>query len=54
MLTLARREGESPILETSDGEIEVLVSETHRSSVKLSVDAPKLVTILRDELLEED
>jgi carbon storage regulator CsrA len=52
-LTLSRREDEALILETSDGSIEVWVDRIRGSSVKLSIDAPKEVRVLRDELIDQ-
>jgi carbon storage regulator CsrA len=52
-LTLSRREDEALILETSDGPIEVWVDKIRQGSVKLSIYAPEVVRVLRDELVEE-
>lgn len=50
MLTLERHEEESIILETSDGQIKVLVSMARHGKAKLSIEAPKTVKIYREEL----
>lgn len=51
MLNLKRRSGESLILQTSDGE--VLIHFTlQNGQIKLAIDAPREVVILRDELVE--
>ncbi len=47
MLTLSRRAGESLIL---NDDIEVIIQEINRSHVKISIDAPDDVKILREEL----
>lgn len=52
MLVLTRRTGESLILYTSDGPIEVrLCQVSGRDRAKIGVLAPKNVQISRDELL---
>ena len=51
MLVLSRREGESIVL---DGEITVTVLELHGNFVRLGVDAPDNVKILRDELVGKE
>jgi carbon storage regulator len=54
MLILTRREGESIILSIpgSDQQIEVRVMETG-SQVKLGIDAPREVVVLRKELSDD-
>ena len=51
MLVLSRREGESIVL---DGELTVTVLELHGNFVRLGVDAPDNVKILRDELVGKE
>jgi carbon storage regulator CsrA len=51
MLKLTRREGEALILTTSDGEIVVSLERLSGSQVKLGIEAPKSVRVLRGELL---
>jgi carbon storage regulator len=53
MLVLSRREGEALILNTSDGEIVVSIELLQGSQVKVGIDAPQSVKVLRDELVEE-
>lgn len=50
MLILTRRKGESIII---DGNIEVTIVESEDGRVKLGIDAPKNIEILRSELLVE-
>lgn len=50
MLTLSRRAGESLIL---NDDIEIIIQEINRSYVKISIDAPDDVRILREELYEK-
>lgn len=49
MLILQRKKGESLIL---DGNIKVTVTEIGSDGVKLAIEAPKDVKILREELVE--
>lgn len=49
MLILQRKKGEAVIL---SGDIKISVQETGADWVKLAIDAPKDVTILRSELVE--
>lgn len=51
MLVLTRNVGEKLII---DGNIEVMVVEAGGGSVRLGIEAPKDVHIVREELLEED
>jgi sRNA-binding carbon storage regulator CsrA len=53
MLTLKRREGEELIFQINDLEFTLVVNEIKGSRVTLSVDAPRAVVVIRDELLEE-
>jgi len=58
MLVLTRREGERIILSLSgDGgeqiEIAVSIHELRKGSVKVGIDAPKRVKIVREELVDE-
>ena len=50
MLILTRREGESLIVELDGKPVKVLVQETKGNQVKIGIDAPKEVQILREEL----
>lgn len=52
MLILTRREGETVILETSDGPIEVAITKIDGSQIRIGFDAPKSVNILRKEVAE--
>lgn len=52
MLTLSRKEGESIIISTSDGEVRVTIKAIKSGEqVKLSIEAPDVVEILREELI---
>jgi carbon storage regulator CsrA len=53
MLVLSRRSGESLILETSDGLIEVSISQVSGSQTKVAILAPQTVRISRRELLDK-
>ena len=50
-LTLRRTKGESVILKTSDGDIEIM---SLRNQTTLNIIAPKSVGIWRKELLDDD
>lgn len=52
MLTLTCKEGEALCLLIDDLKIRVVLQETRRASGKISIDAPKEVLILREDLLE--
>lgn len=54
MLTLKRRENEYFLLETSDGPIEIHISQIQRNQVKISFKLPDAVEVIRGELLEQD
>jgi carbon storage regulator len=48
LLVVTRREGERILI----GEVEIVVLETHRGSVRLGINAPKGTTVLRAEVVE--
>lgn len=50
MLVLSRKENESIII---NGDIKIIISSIGKNGVKLGIDAPKNMTILRSELVEE-
>ena len=54
MLVLTRREGDTVILETSDGPIEVSIAEINGSQIRVGFNAPKSVSIVRGELMKRD
>lgn len=55
MLVLTRREGESIVLETSDGPIRVkLVAYKSNTETSVGIEAPESVRIMREELLRDD
>lgn len=49
MLLFTRREGQSLILETSDGAIEVNLAYLHGEYARIGIDAPNSVGIVRKE-----
>ena len=55
MLTLSRKENESIIISTSDGEVRVTIKAIKSAGqVSISIDAPDIVEILREELILGD
>lgn len=50
MLVIARKKGESVII---GDDIEITVVKVEDGAVKLAISAPKKITILRKELIEE-
>jgi carbon storage regulator len=50
MLVLSRRKGQSILI---GDDIEVIVTQLHRSSVKIAVRAPKHLTVIRAEVAAE-
>ncbi|EHL13216.1 carbon storage regulator [Peptoanaerobacter stomatis] len=54
MLVLKRKVGEAILINTGSGDkIEIKISEISDGRVKLGLDAPKTVSILRKEVVEE-
>lgn len=52
MLEISRTEGESIILNTPDGAVRVIIKSIRSSDqVKIAIDAPDAVEILREELV---
>ncbi len=51
MLALTRRDGEALILQTTDGEVRILFR-LDRTQIRLRIEAPDAVCIVRDELLD--
>ncbi len=51
MLVLERRSGQTIILNTSDGIVEVVVTQSQAGRVKLGITAPMSVSIVRKELI---
>ena len=52
MLTLSRKEGESIIISTPDGAVRVIIKSIRSSDqVKIAIEAPDTVEILREELV---
>ena len=54
MLVLTRREGDTVILETSDGPITVSIEQNKGHQIRVGIEAPKSVRILRGELKEQE
>jgi len=53
MLVLTRNQGQSIVIQTSDGEIEVTIANVAKNGqVKVAIQAPDSVDIWRTELLE--
>ena len=52
MLILSRREGESLILETADGPVEIVLLEYKGGQTRVGVEAPTSVKVLRRELVD--
>lgn len=52
MLLLSRKHGQSIVIETSDGLIEVMVASVHDHPVQLGITAPKRVEVNRREVYE--
>ncbi|BCX79335.1 carbon storage regulator CsrA [Campylobacter sp. 19-13652] len=50
MLVLSRKENESIII---NGDIKIIISSISKNGVKLGIEAPKNMTILRSELVDE-
>lgn len=53
MLILTRTTNESIVIQTSDGEIEVIVLGVNKGQVKVGFKAPDNVDIWRSELLDD-
>jgi carbon storage regulator CsrA len=51
---LTRREGDTVILKTSDGPIDLSIAEINGSQIRVGFEAPKSVAIVRGELKERD
>lgn len=51
MLILSRKAGESIVIQTDSGVIEIAVVKVAGSRVKISVAAPRQVEVMRSELL---
>jgi len=51
MLKITRKPGEGLTIITSDGEIHIDVEIKSGNQIKLAIDAPRKIEILRDELL---
>jgi carbon storage regulator CsrA len=54
MLVLGRQTGERIYLETSDGPIWITLINTDRGRCRLGVEAPRTVTVLREELMSQE
>jgi sRNA-binding carbon storage regulator CsrA len=52
-LTLERKEGQAVVLETSSGNIRVSFSHLRSTRIKIHIEAPQAVKILREELITE-
>ncbi len=54
MLVLERKEGQTVLIQTSDGLIEVMVTRSQAGRVKLGISAPRSISIVREELLYDE
>lgn len=55
MLVLTRNQGQSIVIQTSDGEIEVTIANVNqKGQVKVGIQAPDNVDIWRSELLDNN
>ena len=54
MLKLTRNPGERIILQTSDGEISIEYEKYSGQQIKIAIEAPKEVVVLREELLKDE
>ena len=52
MLVLKRGKGESIVINTSDGEIRLMITDAS-GLVSIGIDAPRSCTVLREELVSE-
>ncbi len=53
MLVLGRRPNQTIIIETASGTVTVKVTKLERQQVKLGIDAPQSVKVLRGELKDK-
>ena len=53
-LAFSRKHGESFTIFTSDGPVNVTITDCSYSRVRIKVKAPKHLTILRDELIKNN
>lgn len=53
MLVLTRTRGESIVIQTTDGPVEVVVTRVLDGRVKIGVNAPDNVKILRTEIIKK-
>lgn len=51
MLVLERTEGQKIILNTSDGPVEIVVYNIQQGRLRLGVNAPQSISIIREELI---
>jgi carbon storage regulator CsrA len=54
MLVLTRKRNEKLVLMTSDGPVEVQLTQIRGDAVRLGITAPATVKVLRGELVDED
>lgn len=50
MLVLMRRVGERLFIDTSEGRITITITETRSTCVRVGIDAPKGMSIVREEI----
>ena len=51
MLVVGRREGETIIIQTTDGEIVVSLERLQGTQARIGIEAPEQVKVLREELI---
>jgi carbon storage regulator CsrA len=54
MLVIGRKAGEGIILKTRDGHIIVRVQKSQDGRTRLAIEAPRVVKILREELIDHE
>lgn len=52
MLVLSRRQGESLVIKTSDGNIEITVLDKRGNAIRAGIEAPRKCAIYRRELMQ--
>lgn len=53
MLVLSRKKKEAILISGRDGDIRIVVLEVEKGRIRIGIEAPKGVRVLREELLEE-
>ncbi len=53
MLVLSRKKDEGLIIKTAEGDVRIVVLEAEKGRVRIGIQAPRGLTVLREELLRE-